>query len=486
MGVRRDTLYNLVGSIAPLGVSLLTIPPYLRIIGDARYGILSIVWLFIGYFAVFDFGLSRSTAYHLACLVDHPDEERSRVFWTAMALNASFGAIGGLILYPIALVCFSHFFKMPADIRQEVLASLPWLILSVPLATIGGALNGTLDARKRFAFNNGINLVGTAIGQVVPLGTALVLGPSLTNVIPAAVIARTATMVPLFIGAIRFVPAGWPRRAEASVIRDLFKYGGWVSISNLISPLLATLDKILIGVILGAVDVTYYAIPDRLTRQGSILPGAIVRALFPAMAAATPEHAQEQAKAALDVLSAALTLMITAGVLVMPVFFWLWIGKSFAQIATPIGVLLALGIHVNGLAYVPSSLLQARGRVDLTAKFHLIEIVPHIICLYLGLRYFGLLGAAGAMLLVSILDAILLCGASRLRLWRQPGFWVSVVILGLSVLSATELSPQSPKTYLISSLILLAAAAYAVLSLPPVLRRQIPWPMALRAKHTIP
>jgi O-antigen/teichoic acid export membrane protein len=97
-------------------VSIVTVPIYLHLVGPTRYGVLSIVWLFLGYFGLFDPGLSRAATYHIARLHDAPAKERGDVFWTAMLVNAGFGIVGGLVLYAVARPLFMHVSGLPAGI----------------------------------------------------------------------------------------------------------------------------------------------------------------------------------------------------------------------------------------------------------------------------------------------------------------------------------------------------------------------------------
>lgn len=439
MSVKRDTVYNLGGSIAPMFVSLLTVPVYLHLIGNARYGVLAIVWLFLGYFGMFDPGITRAAAYHIARL-HSPEQSREResVFWTALLINSAFGIVGGIVLYFAARPIFMSFFKMPASMKAEVMTSLPWLAASIPVSIVAGVLGGALQAREWFGFSNSVNVGNAVVTQLAPLAVAYWHGPELTWLIPTVLVARTVGAIPMGIALVRALPLGIGGHYDPSRMKDLFTYGGWITITNLMTPVLSTMDRMLIGSLLSAEAVAFYTVPFNLVSRASILPGALASSLFPKLSRGSTEDSSRLASDSVAALAAVMTPVIVLGIAVLPVFMRHWVGHSFAEHAAPVGIIVLIGIWVNGLAYIPYSHLQATGRPDIVAKFHALELAPFIGLLWVGLHYFGLVGAAWAWTFRVAFDAgLLFIAGGRIPRWPRliPG--------GLIVLMAAFVSPAS-------------------------------------------
>ncbi|HQT26708.1 MAG TPA: oligosaccharide flippase family protein, partial [Burkholderiales bacterium] len=203
MGVRKNTLFNLAGTALIVAIGLVTVPAYLHLIGEERYGALAVIWLYLGYFGFFDLGLSRSATNFIARLQDAPPAERQSVFWTALCINGLFGVIGGLVLYMIAAPVVGHLLKMPDSLKAEVLATLPWVAFAVPAVSMSGVLIGTLEGRERFATVNAIQAVGSVLMQGVPLLVAFTHRTGLDWLIPATILARASIVPMLFVSVSR-------------------------------------------------------------------------------------------------------------------------------------------------------------------------------------------------------------------------------------------------------------------------------------------
>ncbi len=421
-----------------MALVLVTVPIYLSLVGYTRYGVLSIVWAFLGYFGLFDPGLSRAATYHIARMRDAPARNREDVFWTAMLVNLAFGTVGGLAFYVIARYLFISAFKIPQDMRSEVLVSLPWLAAAVPVSIISNALSSVLQAREWFGVSNAIN-VGTAVLiQLAPLAVAYIHGPDLAWLIPAMLLARVVGMVPAVAAIVWALPLCAGGGFRKPLLGMLFSYGGWITVSNLVAPILVTIDRVLIGSVLSVEAVAFYTVPYNLVTKVSVIPGALATSLFPKLSRGNAADSGRMADEAVLALAAVMTPLVVVGILTMPIFMRLWVGSAFALKGSPVGIILLLGLWINGLAYIPNSLLQANNRPDLTAKFHAAELLPFLGVLWLGVQFFGLIGAAWAWTLRVTLDAVLLFMAAH-----QHHGWSKLVPGVVIVLLAPLLAPES-------------------------------------------
>ncbi|QLQ25662.1 MAG: flippase [Dechloromonas sp.] len=359
MSIRRHTAYNLLGAIVPLAVSLVTVPIYLGLIGEARFGVLAIAWLLLGYFGVFDLGLGRAMAQRIAALREGSPEDRAQAFWTALGLNVGLGVIGGLLIWPVAVYFFGDVFKVEDAMRPEVEAVVPWLVLAVPIATLSGVLTGALQGRERFLELNLISVVNSVMFQLVPLLVAKLWTVDLCVLLPAALLTRLFTLILLYGRCRRNVFGGYPIsfvRAEASL---LLRFGGWVTITSFVSPMMLILDRFIIGSMLGARAVSYYTVPFQLADRTTIIPFALSSAIFPRLAIAAPDEEERLINESFRTVACVMTPLMGLGIVLVEPFLSWWISAAFAREAGLVGRILLLGFWANSLATIPYVQLQS-------------------------------------------------------------------------------------------------------------------------------
>lgn len=84
----RNTLLNFIGQVVPLLVGVVTVPFIIRGLGTERFGLLSLAWVVMGYFTIFDLGLGRATTKFVAEALGKGDEDQvPRLVWTAVTVQ---------------------------------------------------------------------------------------------------------------------------------------------------------------------------------------------------------------------------------------------------------------------------------------------------------------------------------------------------------------------------------------------------------------
>lgn len=473
MSLPRHTAYNLAGGLLPLALSLITIPLYIGLIGEARYGVLAIGWLLLGYFGLFDLGLGAATAQRIASLGDGGAQDRSQVFWTALAMNCGLGVLGGLLILPVAWLYFaSSATSVEAALRPEIAQAVPWLAIALPVATVSGVLTGALQGRSRFLELNVVSVAGAVLTQLVPLLVAWVHGPRLAWLLAAVVASRLVVLGLLSWQCSQHVLSGGKRSVSKSHAKGLLTFGGWVTVTSLVGPLMVVLDRFVIGALLGPKSVTHYTVPFQLAERTTLLPNALSTALFPRMASLDGAEGQRLAGTAIRSLAVVMTPLIVIGILLIHPFLGWWLDSTFARQAGLPGQVLLLGFWCNAIAFVPYALLQAAGRPDVVAKCHVVEVLPYLALLYLALHFFGTVGAAIVFSLRTLADCLLLMHfagnfSNGVRLLVPPMFLLLAAFAVSQVVDAAASLPA----LLVSGLVFASSLGWAVKKAPVELRQ---------------
>ncbi len=402
--VLRNIAINLAGLVAPTLVSLLTVPAYIRLMGVERYGVINLVWALIGYFSLLDLGTSLATENQIAKVRDAGGDAVERIFFGACFLNLCTGIVGGLIVYSGAALYILHGMHVDARYQHELLATLPWIAVAVPLANVTWVFAGAITAVERFASYNTNQTLGTFLFQLLPLAAIVWLSPSLAVAIPAAVLARLIAGVLLGVATVRALGIKRWRRPERAVIAELFRYGKWTLLFSGAGAIAGTLDRVLVGAVLGARYVTYYSAPQNLVTRLNMLPSAMLRTLFPRLSASSHEDAHALSRDALAFLNGVFTPCMIVALFALKPFLDVWLGPQIGEASAPVGRLLVISVWLAGQSGILGILIQAQANPASVARISWIQLPLFAAALWGATHSFGLLGTGAVVVAKAFCD----------------------------------------------------------------------------------
>jgi O-antigen/teichoic acid export membrane protein len=224
-------------------------------------------------------------------------------------------------------------------------------------------------------------------------------------------------------------------------------------------------DRFFIGAFLTMEAVAYYATPYDLVNRLWIIPGSLMPVLFPAFSAYSADRRDELASLYNRMVKYLFLILapLAAGLLVLAnPLLSLWLGDEFAAVSSPILQLLALGVLVNSLAFVPYNALQAIGRPDLTAKLHFLELPFYLASIWFLIKTLGLVGVALAWVLRVVIDAGLLFWCVHrifpLKMLNfhnlKPGLIICAVVIGAGLCGSLAASNLIQRIILLSAILI--------------------------------
>jgi len=328
----RNTFLNIFGLCIPLLAALYSVPIIIHEIGTERFGLLTLAWAVVGYFSLFDLGLSRATIHIVAeKLGSGLNKDIPSVIWTALLSMLCLGIAGTIICIPIVPYLVLNIFKCPAILESETLSAFYLVSASIPLVVIRSGLRGVLIAHQRFDL---ANLVRIPLGIYTFLAPLIVLqfSNSLFPIVSILIFGLLIACVTYFILCKRVVPDLTSNIIiKRQLTLSLFKFGGWMTLTNVIGPVMVYTDRFIIGAMVSLSAVAYYATPHEIITKVILIPSALTGVLFPAF---STSYLHDRKKLSLLFTRAVkyIFIIIFPGIVILITFaqegLLLWLGRE--------------------------------------------------------------------------------------------------------------------------------------------------------------
>jgi O-antigen/teichoic acid export membrane protein len=199
---------------------------------------------------------------------------------------------------------------------------------------------------------------------------------------------------------------------NSRALRASLTYGGWLTITNIITPVMGFLDRFVLSHLAGAQVVAFYTVPSEVINRLLLIPGAISRALFPRLS--KRQHTATADRRTGMMLTLAATLLTIIPIIVYArEILRVWMGPAY--VGEPVTVLriLLIGFFFLSIAFGPYTDLQARGHSKATAFIHVGQVIPYLAALTFMTYFYGILGTALVWTARAIVDYFLMQYYSR-------------------------------------------------------------------------
>jgi O-antigen/teichoic acid export membrane protein len=406
----RNSLWHLSGNAIPALVALATVPFLIRGLGLEGFGIVTLISSVVGYFGVLDINLSAGSIRYLSHYHAQNDRERfAETFWFGFIFYTLLGLAGCTLLFAFAQPLLTLFFKASDIATEQTLQALQLAGLGFLVSQWQNYLMIVPQALQRYDraaqgeafFGVMVNIVSATVAMTGS-GIAYVIGARI-----AVSALHSLWLVWLLSNWQLELRPVWPRR---SIATDLTGFSAYAYLSRLASLLHQHADKLIIGALAGPQALTFYAVPSQLASRMLGLTYRLSSVIYPRVSALAALGESAQLRHMYLDVTRFLTYINFAvlGIIALTgeEFLRRWVGAEFVGGSYPVLLLVTLGLLMDSLTNIPSMVNDGLGHPRVTGSFALVRGLLGVPLVFIGTQYGGILGAASAHLLASVVMTV--------------------------------------------------------------------------------
>lgn len=459
----RTSLYSLLALLFPMLLGLIFIPVFIHDFGKERFSFLSLVWAILGYFTFLDLGIGRTLTKFIAQQNTLEQDKQTFSFITSahlivFTISVAFSTCVFLLAEKIVL----NFLKVSPELHIEFMDSIQIVAIGIPFVTLTSVNRSILDGLAEFSLSNILQVLIGVFLFILP-NIFWKFSPSMVSICVGIVFGRILVYAfSHYLYKRKLSVSQWHLALVPGHFKMLLSHGIWITLSNLLSPVLSVFDKVFLGNISALKNIAFYTTPMEMITRLWAIPNSVTRVFFPQFAIVqTDEQIQTQFRSAAQIMGA---FVFPVCLLVFVFAFELlsiWINREFAIESFLLAQIMIIGLVFNCFNWIPFGWLQATRHVQWSVYTILIEIPVFFFCFYYFTERYGLIGSAavwtGRMIFDYLITFVVVI-VFRPGLLKEFTYSLAYVSISSALFVALSLVPSLPFKISLALLCLLAFA----------------------------
>lgn len=379
--LKRGAILNYVTIILTNVVGLLLTPFIIRKLGEAEFGLYTLIGAFVGYISVLDLGLNNTIVRFVAKYRAEKNRKDEETFLASTMIIYLFISIIIIIIGAICYINLENIFGKSLTTDQLGSAKIMFIISVFNLAITlpGGAFTGICSGYEEFVFPKSVNIARYIMRSLTIVAVLMLGGKAISMVIVDTIMNIIIISVNAFYVFNKLKVRFKLHKFEKTLIKEIFGYSIWIFVFALVSQFQWKAGQMVLGVSVNTTVVAIFGVGVMLGTYYGAFSTAISSVFLPKATQMTVNNATGEQLTDMMIKIGRLSFMVLVYILVAfalygKQFVFLWVGESFYD-SWVIALIIMLAYTLPLVQGFGNSILEAKNKLSFKAIIYLVFMI---------------------------------------------------------------------------------------------------------------
>tara|TARA_B110000211_G_C14025761_1_gene529746 strand:- start:35 stop:1534 length:1500 start_codon:yes stop_codon:yes gene_type:complete len=406
--LKKGALLSYISIFLTNVIGLILTPFIIKNLGDAEYGLYTLIGAFIGYISVFDFGLNNTIIRFVAKYRAEKDRIGEENF---LAITMAIYILISILIIVIGICLYFNLdfiFNDSLTIFELEKAKVMFLILIFNLAITlpGGAFTAICSGYEHFVFPRIINIVRYIVRSLMIFSLLLFGGDAIGMVILDTIMNLLVIIINGYYVFNKLNVKFKMHSFELLFVKEIFSYSVWIFVFGLVQMFQWKSGHIILGINADTVTVAIFSVGIMLGTYYGAFASAINGVVLPRATQMIVNNESGQLLTEMmikigRVIMIILGFILISFILIGEEFILLWVGKTYED-SFMIALLIMIVSTVPLVQGFGNSILEANNKIKSKAILNLITMLLGVFAGFNISKEYGSVG-----MIICIVSALL-------------------------------------------------------------------------------